>query len=89
MDRSNMSAEGRAFAETLDEFSEAAKEIRQRESRDRENRIEALRAASWIVAGMYAEDQDFVDNDGNITPAEDATLQVAEQFAKWLETGKR
>ena len=50
-----------------------------------ENRIEALRAASRIVAGsnLMIDDPDMLD------PLANGTMMLAEQFAKWLETGER
>ena len=53
----------------------------------RQDRIEALRAASRVVAGMYADGKDILANNNSKTTAEAATIQIAEQFAKWLETG--
>ena len=56
-------------------------------------RIEALRAASRIVAGIFANDAGAVarghpmlDKCQNLTAA---TFEIAEQFARWLEDGKR
>ena len=46
-----------------------------------EFRIEALRAASRIVAGMMAADAALTEGGG--------TVKLAEQFARWLEDGKR
>ena len=55
-----------------------------------EFRIEALRAASRVVAGIYAgqdlQDKSFVDFLGNGMAS---TRELAEQFARWLEDGKR
>lgn len=51
----------------------------------RENRIEALRAASRVVAG----DTGISDGKGGVMGQHEATLIFAEQFAKWLETGER
>ena len=52
------------------------------ECRCRETRIEALRAASCLVAGIHAA--------GSNPPLSIlATLDIAEQFAKWLETGEK
>ena len=48
----------------------------------RDNRIEALRAASRVVA------QHIHDIPGQLD-YEAATLDLAEQFARWLETGER
>jgi hypothetical protein len=46
-----------------------------------ECRIEALRAASRIVAGIYAGVGDC--------DQENEAIALAERFAKWLETGGR
>ncbi len=48
-----------------------------------EYRIEALRAASRIVAGVHAG--------GNRAEmkSNDAVMGLAEQFARWLEDGER
>lgn len=55
---------------------------------DRQLRIEALRAASRVVAGIYAGDDDVVENHSKTKmSAEKATVQIAEQFACWLENG--
>ena len=45
-------------------------------------RIEALRAASRVVAGLYDAKTQYNLISGG-------TLIVAEHFAKWLETGER
>lgn len=45
-------------------------------------RIEALRAASRIVAGSYASDEIYKDDSK-------AVLDLAEQFVRWLEKGER
>ena len=50
------------------------------ECEKRDTRIEALRAASRIVAGP---------NFQTTIPLVAATFEIAEQFARWLETGKR
>ncbi len=55
-----------------------------------EHRIEALRAASRIVAGIKASG----GNPKNIVtrvdmPSAKATIDIAEQFARWLEDGER
>ena len=55
----------------------------------RENRIEALRAASRIVAGIYSNEKVIKDNTPGAENVDDVTLAIAEQFAKWLETGER
>jgi hypothetical protein len=47
-------------------------------------RIEALRAASRIVAGMLT-----APDTGCMARPEDTAMFFAEQFAKWLETGER
>ena len=52
-----------------------------------ECRIEALRAASRVTAAAIVSDQSGESPDGE-TLAEDA-IAIAEQFAKWLETGER
>ena len=50
-------------------------------------RIEALRAASQVIERGF---EDFRDKDtGERLGYADATIRVAEQFAKWLETGER
>ena len=52
------------------------------------NRVEALRAASRVVAGM-----DEYDMDGNAPAGQIdyklTTLRLAEQFARWLEDGRQ
>lgn len=59
----------------------------------RQLRIEALRAASLIVAGKVfnAPESAFFQafSDTSIGAASDATLDIAGHFVKWLETGKR
>lgn len=50
--------------------------------RKRETRIEALRAASRVVAGGLSGRPS-----GQAMPEAEATLHIAEQFAKWLEDG--
>ena len=58
--------------------------------RARNNRIEALRAASRIVAGMYAGQTWPQDEEtGKEVPAHKSALSLAKQFARWLETGER
>ena len=55
-------------------------------------RIEALRAASRVVAGIYASDGAETTLDaatGQPVGAVASTLALAEKFAKWLETGER
>lgn len=47
----------------------------------RQIRIEALQAASRIVTGQCAV--------GILGGDSDSTLSLAEQFARWLETGER
>lgn len=59
-------------------FGETAYELRQ-------NRIEALRCASRIVAGELSCGSDHRDDTVSI---EDFTIMIAEQFAKWLESGE-
>ena len=54
-----------------------------------EIRIEALRAASRIVAGTYAGKSWPMDGVGKEKNAAFAALELAEQFARWLEDGKR
>lgn len=52
-------------------------------------RIEALRAAATVMAGIVASSRPF-ENVGNAgTSANELTLGMAEQFAAWLETGNR
>ena len=48
----------------------------------RENRIEALRAASRIVAGQHVAGTVYMDN-------KTAVLSLAEDIARWLEAGER
>ena len=48
-------------------------------------RIEALRAASRIVAGVMSAQVIFRAR----IKADDVTLRLAEQFALWLEKGER
>ena len=67
-----------------DEFTEAW----DRRDRDRENRIEALRAASRIVAGIAAGGQ-LPKLHGEKADTKEFSLSLAEQFAEWLETGER
>ena len=51
-----------------------------------QNRTEALRAASRVVAGTFTRVMDDIPaDDRNITST---TLIVAKQFAKYLETGE-
>ena len=57
---------------------ERAKDFRH----DRNNRIEALRAASRIVAGTFDTAVKEAKGPMNVT---DSTIYVAEQFAKYLE----
>ena len=47
--------------------------------------IEALRAASRVVAGMFNGNFQKTVAGGEVT----VTLSIAEQFAKWLEDGER
>ena len=56
-----------------------------REGKRIDLRIEALRAASRVVAGLYAGELHKAAAGGEVT----VTLAVAEQFARWLETGER
>ena len=56
-----------------------------RDPRDEAIRIEALRAASRVMAGMYAGNFGKTMAGGEVT----VTLGIAEQFAKWLEAGER
>ena len=51
-------------------------------------RIEALRAASRIVAGKYAGRGEIYAA-GMPTDGANGTMIIAEQFARWLETGER
>ena len=53
-----------------------------------EFREEALRAASRIVAGMYAGNLAPTVDDEHASPG-DGTIVMAEEFARWLEDGKR
>ena len=54
--------------------------------RHRGNRIEALRAASRIVAGVYSSlDGYILDKEGKPDTTQGATLFLAKQFAKYLE----
>ena len=53
----------------------------------RQLRIEALRAASRIVAGTFMDAK--ASERGESMNATDATIYVAERFAKWLEMGER
>ena len=55
---------------------------------DNQNRIEALRAASRIVAGVAAGGQSPMLH-GEAADTKEFSLSLAEQFAKWLETGER
>lgn len=52
----------------------------------RENRIEALRAATRLVVATF-ESVSKTSSSGLVV--NEAVLDVAEQFAKWLETGER
>ncbi len=52
----------------------------------RENRIEALRAASRIVAGMLSSPDVEVTSR---TDLDEGILLSAETYARWLEDGKR
>jgi hypothetical protein len=49
-------------------------------------RIEALRAASRIVAGGMSVGTEPKEGDATVN---EFTISLAEQFAKWLETGER
>ena len=51
---------------------------------DRENRIEALRAASRIVAGAFASSRENGAGYGPLSPDE-WTVCIAKTFAKYLE----
>ena len=53
-------------------------------------RIEALRAASRVVGGAYSGGKSVVagENDEQ-SSAGGVTISLAEQFARWLETGDR
>lgn len=51
-------------------------------------RIEALRAAATVLAGLCASGQRPLQ-DGRPMDAQSAALGLAEQFAAWLETGER
>ena len=53
----------------------------------RQRRIEALRAASRIIAGVVNGEKDLTSLKGGLIP--DSTIEIAEQFAKWLETGEK
>ena len=53
-----------------------------------EYRIEVLRAASRIAAGIFAGGQNL-EVDGKSVGAAPATIDLAEQFARWLEKGER
>ncbi len=52
-------------------------------------RIEALRAASRVVAGVQAAGNDLTDKDGKPAKAHTSTLFMVEQFARWIERGER
>ena len=52
-------------------------------------RIEALRAASRIVAGMYAGKTWPQDKNGKEVTAQAAVLDFAEELVPWLEKGER
>jgi hypothetical protein len=49
-------------------------------------RIEALRAASRIKAALISNPNVELDNESVFRVS---TIKLAEQFAKWLETGER
>ncbi len=53
---------------------------------EQDNRIEALRAASRVVAGTIANPNHRASSLDGL--ARDTT-NIAEQFARWLETGER
>ena len=55
--------------------------------RDKKNRIEALHAASRIAAGAQQADLELLI-DGKVVSIEGWTLFIAEQFARYIETGK-
>lgn len=59
--------------------------VQEAEATKRENRIEALRAASRVVAGIYARGGDLEVP----LQARVVTLDLAEQFARWIEKGER
>ena len=50
-------------------------------------RIEALRAASRIVAGICVSGSPVFEDKKLL--ADEVTILIAEQFAKYLETGER
>lgn len=59
--------------------------------RQRENRIEALRAASRIVAGLYAGRGLFSQVSKELAEgprSAEHTIATAEIYARWLEAGK-
>lgn len=52
-------------------------------------RIEALRAAATVVAGVSQSGGTLGTKDSPNLPLSDITVAFAEQFAAWLEKGER
>lgn len=55
-------------------------------------RIEALRAAAQVTAGALASGKPLLGGDPAVLaerPASEATIKLADQFVRWLETGER
>ena len=77
----------RMSGETTDEWCKRQAGYQYEDRYGRENRIEALRAASRIVAGYCANPLVSETEDDYIHGS--WTLQISENFAKWLETGER
>lgn len=55
----------------------------------RQNRIEALRAASRIAEAKIAAGDGFLTIDGKNTREQTWMLTLADIIARWLETGER
>lgn len=73
------------------ELNEARATIsRLNDTRALELRVEALRAAAQVIGRVFAAASAHPDLSESITENETvrSTLDVAEQFAKWLEAGE-
>lgn len=61
--------------------------VQEAEATKRENRIEALRAASRIVAGLLTDS--VVARMASIGSAAETTVDIAEQLVRFIEKGER
>ena len=65
-------------------------DVREKKTRQALYHIEALRAASRIVAGHNdGVSLTFESGQKVVRDVDGATLRLAEQFARWLEKGER